>query len=740
MEPHKEPHRHDPKKRDTPLSEHSMSGAIRVHLEGFQPGSPELANALASLCLTIHSRKLAILSPRTRELVEELDLFEWSESYPKTIIQRGFPFYRTDQSRHETLNRLEEDYKKVKQCQAQGVELDKRLWPHDLHPNTPWNYHFALANISRDLDDGLQELRKRAGRGITVPEGRIRPTEFGELVIRQLVGKPLDLGGQVLRLVMRAEELTGKGTRRRVVEHIGHLWEVSQSTQPNKELRVKAFDRHLRKLGVALLENSLPFDSEMLRDRGLVIEAESHVDTYLAGTSGRLGRSRHAKAYKWLQEEGQHCPLPYTSWQPTAEQECFTESFKIVTRARNQSYHCFRRLRMENRAIGAQQSLFREFANEAFEDVRMIRGDNLDMPPGRGTLLSGARLEKLFFNLGGKGDILAAYERSEDSWFADSLYLLENANIIVLRGWIGITGDGPKFSVQLHERLEPERYYYIVDNDHFSGSYGYAYGIPSSVIARKILPAVYGLDDSPEKAYDVGKTGSSIPALIQATLDAGKVPLKLGGMSPLFGGMCNAIPAGVSPVFAWENKDQTTIWRDADRHVHWSWLVWSFRDDRSAVNRAVQPLQVADQAVREFAVSGQKLFDIFHDRYAAWKNDQTPGEKRAPRMLVRAYDIYREHMAKGDAGKNDETVYVGITNRNNPTFNPTPILNCHTLELRSGATTIHLPKKTDGTENIEGLVWRKYVRPLIETVGLDGPSTEGVYELVLMGENDIQRR
>lgn len=739
MQPQRDPHQNSAQNRD-PFSRSSISGAWRVSLDGMAMGSPELSSALASLCLAIHGRRLAIMSPKTRELVEALDLFEWSEAYPKTVLQRGFPYYRSDQSKHEALNRLEEDFKKVKKAQATGGDIEKRLWPNEVHVNTPWNYHFALANISRDLDEGLQELRKRASRGISVPEGRIRPTEFGELVIKQLVGRPLELGAEVLRLVMRAEELTGKGTRLRVVEHIQNLWDISQATQPNKGARLQAFSRHLRKLGVALIEGSLPFDKGKLAERGLLIEAESHVDTYLAGTSGRLGRSRHAKAYNWLQREGQHCPPPYPSWRPIETEECFTEAYKIVTRARHDSYHWFGRSRMEQRSFGGSQSLFREFAQDAFEDVRMIRGDNLDTPPGRGTLLSGARLEKLFFNLGGRGDMLASYERNENSWFADSYYLLENANIVVLRGWVGITTDSPKFSVQLHEKHEEERYYYIIDNDHFSGSYGYAYGIPSSVIARRILPAVYGYDDSPERAADVGGTGASIPALIQATLEAGKVPLKLGGMSPLFGGMCNAIPAGVSPVFAWENKDQVVSWRDVDHHVHWSWLVWSYQAERAAVESTVRPLQVADLAVREFAVAGQKLLAAFRDRYAAWKNDQTPGERAAPRMLVRAYDIYREHVAKGEASRNDETVYVGVTNRSDPTFQPTPIINCHTLELRSGATTIRLPKTSDGTEEIEGLVWRKYVRPLIQSSGLDGSVTEGAYELVLMGENDIRKR
>lgn len=738
MEPQKQPSRPADTSQGDGLDGAALSAGVRVNLEDLDQNSVEFARELAGLCLMIHNRRVAILSPETRAIVEALDFFEWSEPYPKSIIQRGFPFYLSDRFKHETINQYEADYKRVKECQVSGKEIEQRLWARDAHPNTPWDYHFALAQVSRNIDDGMQELRRRAVRGISVPEGRIRPTEFGEDVIRQLIGKPIETGAQVVRVVLRAEELTGKTTRLRIVGHIGQLWEAASSTQPNKDLRLRAFDRHLRKLGIALLEGSLPFDASGLEKRGLQITAEGHVDTFLAGTSGRMQRSRHAKAYDWLQDQAQHCPIPYPSWQPHAKQECFEESYKIVTRARHQSYHSFNRLRMENRALGAPLSLFREFALDAFEDVRMIRGDNLDVPPGRGTFMSGARLERLFFDLGSSDRIIESYERNEGAWFADAIRMLESSTVVALRGWIGVTSDDPLFTVRLHERGECEGYYYIVDNDHFSGSYGFAYGIPRSVVARKLLPTVYGLDDTHLNAYDIGKVGASIPALIEATIQAGKVPLKLGGMSPLFGGMCNAIPSGVSPVFAWENKDQTTIWRDLDNHVHWSWMVWNIREDRSQVNNLVRPLQVADRMVREFATTGQKLFEVVRNRYAAWKNDQTPGERAAPRMLIRAYDIYRDHHARGVGAKDEETIFLALADRSDPQFKPTPILNCHTLELKSGTSTIQLPKNSDGTENAEALLWRKHVRPLIESVSRDGAHTEGVYELVLVGAKDLK--
>ena len=79
-----------------------------------------------------------------------------------------------------------------------------------------------------------------------------------------------------------------------------------------------------------------------------------------------------------------------------------------------------------------------------------------------------------------------------------------------------------------------------------------------------------------------------------------------------------------------------------------------------------------------------------------------------------------------------------MADRSDPQFKPTPILNCHTLELKSGTSTIQLPKNSDGTENAEALLWRKHVRPLIESVSRDGAHTEGVYELVIVGAKDLK--
>ena len=726
----------DRSQQGSPLKGRSFTSAERISLDGFSRNSVEFSSALVSLCLQIHARKLVIMTPQTRAIVHEFDLFEWNTEYPNDLPSRSFPYFSTDRRRHVELVEMEEELHRLRKAEDNGEDLDpKYIRAGETHPNTPWSYHMAVLGLENEISDKLQEMRRRATRGITVPEGRIRPTEFGEMVISQLHGKPLETGAQIVRVLLRGEDKYGKGARLRLIEHIADLWESSIEVHPTKATRIQLFNRHMRKLGVALLEGSLSFVQEDLELRTKRITAESFVDVYLADARTRAQQHRHELAYEWLQgyDKGQFCPTPYPSWQPRAKKESFEESFKIVTRARHHAYHTFNRLRMENRTLGGEVPLFREFAMDVFDDVRFVRCDDIDAPPGRGTVMSGARLDKLFFPLEGENDLVRGYENDPELWFASQLRALESATVVALRGWIGVTAATPDFVMMR------DHYYYIIDNDHFSGSYGFAYGIPSSVVSAKLRNAMYNLDQGPRHAMDIGALEVTIPDLIAATREAGKLPLMFGHMSPLFGGMCNALPVGSRPVFNWESNHQSVVWRDVYNHVHWSWLVWSFKEDRKAVERAVRPLSRADHEIREFAVSGQKLFEAFKHRYGAWKNDQTPGEKAAPRLLVKAYDIYREHQAKGLAGKNDEPIYIGVADRSMPTFEPLPLINCFTLDLHTKTGKVKLPENGTGMENAEASLWRRHVLPMISFTTREGVRHEGPYELVIMGENDIKR-
>ncbi|MEY4668488.1 MAG: hypothetical protein RL518_1187 [Pseudomonadota bacterium] len=728
-----------PEKRPNsdPLKGSSIHGVERVSFAGLERGSHDYAKALVSLCLLVHARRVVVMDDSAKSAVRDLDIFEWSCPYPDGVRARPFPYFPGDQGRHDELARFEGEYVRLKRAEIEGELFKGTFRSEYVHPNTPTTYAAALALVEQSIHEVLDGLRRRSGRGIAVPEGRMRATDFGDLLIPLIHNKPTETGALIFRIVMRAEDAVGKVYRRPIVEHIHDLWEVAGETQPNRGLRLQCFNRHVRKLGVAILEGEHHLAREDLVERSKRILAEGHVDTYLSNARTKAQQQRHQQAYRWLQgwAVGQHGSVPYPSWQPTAKKESFEESFKIVTRARHHSYHSFGRLRMETRSLGGRLPLFREFAMDCFEDVRFIRCDNTDMPPGRGTFMSGAILDKLFHSLSPNIDVLHEYRKDPHLWFADQLNNLEICSIVALRQWIGVTAPSDDFT------LFKDRYYYVIDNDHFSGSYGFAFGFPASVINTKVRQASYTLDEGPEVAMDAAAAKLSIPELIQATKDAGKNHLVLGHMSPLFGGMCNALPVASKPVFAWEVQHQSTAWRDVYGHVHWPWLINSFRRDRERVDDAVRPLAKADLEIRNFATSGQKLFEAFRHRYGAWKNDLTPGDMAPPRMLVRAYEIYREHQRKGSARKGDETIFIGAIDRSVPEFDPIPLLNCFSLELSSRHIKYKapLPRRGDGTGRAEQAVWRKHVAPLIELRTRQGEAFEGPYELVIIGENDIKR-
>jgi hypothetical protein len=729
--PGNDPHGH-------PLKGASICGVERVTFEGLERGSPQYITALVSLSLMVNDQRVVVLDAPAIEAVRDLDIFEWSEPYPSDVRQQAFPYYPGDRGRHDQMAELERRYVQLKRSREEGLSFKGRFLAEPIHPNTPTSYEAALAAVEQEIDEIRDGMRRRCARGITVPDGRMRSTDFGELLIPLIHDKPDETKAQIFRIVLRAEDFAGKWGRRPLVEHISDLWDIAEKTQPTRALSLQSFNRHVRKLGVAILEGHLTLSRNELVSRAEKILAEGHVDTYLAGAVTRTQLHRHQAAYSWLQglNQGQHGSVPYGSWHPNAKRECFDEAFKIITRARHHSYHAFGRLRMETRSLAGNLPLFREFAMECFEDVRFIRCDNGDLPPGRGTFMSGAILERLFHGTNSAGDVLHGYRNDENLWFADQLDNLEIASIVALRQWIGVTAPSDDFS------LFNDRYYYVIDNDHFSGSYGFAFGIPASVVNAKLRHASYGIGLKADTAINASAARLSIPDLIEGCREAAKNHLVLGHMSPLFGGMCNALPVGSKPVFTYEGRQQGSSQRDVYGHVHWPMLVQSFRDDHARVDEVVKPLAKADHEIRHFATSGQKLFEAFRNRYAAWKNDLTPGEVGAPRLLARAYDIFRDHQERGPQGRGEETIYIGAVDRNRPDFDPISLLNCFTLELSSRKVTYKtsLPRGGDGRGKREQQAWRRHVAPFVEARTNEGELAEGAYELVLIGEKDIKRR
>lgn len=123
-------------------------------------------------------------------------------------------------------------------------------------------------------------------------------------------------------------------------------------------------------------------------------------------------------------------------------------------------------------------------------------------------------------------------------------------------------GAGSPSLIPRRTSLFGTRYAIVVDNNHFTDLYGCAYGIPASIITKKIQPALHNPDRKPTKrTADLGERAASVSGLIEATVDAGLPPLVLGTMSQLFGGMTNALPVGYPPILSWEGDRQEVCGR-----------------------------------------------------------------------------------------------------------------------------------------------------------------------------------
>jgi hypothetical protein len=492
-------------------------------------------------------------------------------------------------------------------------------------------------------------------------------------------------------------------------------------------------DLHLRKLNIAMLQKNVDPSPLYFRTRTRQVTAEHHTDIYLADPTTDTGK----QSASWLRkvDGGCYCPMPYPSWQAEARDKAYADARRLVVRARRASHQVFNRLRWEARHVAGTAPLFNEFVRENFDDVMYLKGNNIDMPPGRGFIASGPRTDKLFFRRDHiQEDGLSRFQASSKAWFKDALSGFEGLSLIVTREWIGVFSRCPEME------LFGEVYPYLIENGHFSSFYNHAYAFPLATVVKGIRRTMYdpAVGPTPE-TKDLAHEPSSIARMLLRTRgpSVAKPGLVLGTMSQLFGGMCNALPVGWAPTFAWEKGRSGDVWKDAYQHVHWSWLVWTDRDNREFVDRSVTPLRAAHEQIAAYTDFSQKLLASVFDRYAAWKSDLTPGEHTAPRLLTRAYEIYRGYQRNDPSLPKDEVAYIAAYSRNDPDARPIPLLNCANLQLLVDGKSIQLPTSSDGTENAESSLWRRHVLPYTLSQDREGLQGEGEYYLALVGEKDL---
>lgn len=687
------------------------------------PESSHYFETIFKIIQDVDSNRPFIVTESGKQALQQLDMFEWSTQYPPNTTPRQVPYFVSDSHLHDQLAQAYEKYGDLARViPRESQRAQRRAYKRAPQTASPDDSTSKLVELQAKIDALHGQLFKRHHNyDVLVGDAHIRFSPFGRAIRDGISKMSPECSVLTIKVLSRAEQIdpAAKMQWRKVLEHT-----VKLSRLPNPEL-------HLRKLNIGIIQKSIDLTGESLERRFKQIEAESHVDKYLQSPKSTVG----GHALRWLQSSngGNFCPAPYPSWQEADKRECQEQSKRIVTRARLHSYTTFQKLRIEARHLCGEAPLFQRFARETHEQFQLAHGKNIDVPPGRGMFMAGPRLERLFHaDALEPDDALANYREANAAWWEPALPDYENTSAVFLRSWFAIFNPTPDFS------LFGTRYAIVVDNNHFTDLYGCAYGIPASIITKKIHPSLHNPDRKPTKrTADLGERAASVSGLIEATVDAGLPPLVLGTMSQLFGGMTNALPVGYPPTLSWERDRQGGLWKDVYNHVHWSWLVWDIRQNRPHVDFKVAPMAQADQQIRRFATKGQQLVHLTLDRYAAWKNDQTPGEKSAPTMLQEAYKIHKAYQSGHASLPQDETLYIGIYDRETPGTAPAPVINCRTLEIMRKGGNIKLPTWSDGTENNEALLWKQHIKPLLVNVDKHGIAREGQYELAIVGDKDL---
>jgi hypothetical protein len=690
--------------------------------------SNEFYDAVFKIFKDVDNNRPFILTERAKSYLQGLDMFEWSAPYPADLPERQVPFFTSDLGLHQDLVSAYEQVATLARTTSrdeQRAQKRRSRKPEVTQESPEEKAVKQLQTLQGKIDHIYGQLYKRHNHyNVLVGDEHMRFSPFGR-TIRDGMAKMTDACAVLLlKALMRIEDIdpSAKIQWRKVLEH-----GVKLSKLADPEL-------HLRKFNVGIIQKSIDLTGENLERRFRQIEVEGFTDLYLQAPRSSRGQS----ALRWLQSVngGNYCPPPYPSWQAEEKKACVDDCRRIVTGARLHSYTLFQKLRMENRHLCGGQPLIHRFGQDTHEQFMLAHGRNIDVPPGRGFFMAGPRLERLFHGDPMEpDDSLINYRDAQVAWWEKVLPDYESTSGLFLRGWFAIFNPTPDFE------LFGQRYAIVVDNNHFSDLYGCAYGIPSSIITKKVQSSLHNPQRKPTKRTpDIGAQDASVSGLIEATVDAKLPPLVLGTMSQLFGGMVNALPVGTAPFLSWERDRQGGMWKDAYNHVHWSWLVWDFRESRPHVDFKVSPMAEVDQKIRRFANKGQQLIQLTFDRYAAWKNDLTPGLMGPPLMLSEAYRIHKGYKENHPSLPKDETIYIGLYDQESPGGDPTPVINCRTLQIMRSGGNIQLPMWSDGTENAELVIWKQYVKPLLISKDKTGVVREGRYELAIIGDKDIKDR
>lgn len=655
------------------------------------------------------TKTTVILTPGSGEVLARTRLFERDIANASALP--GIQYFPSEAAIHKTIT----------EGSARLIELEREL---ALPPPKPGRLGKILGGYSeRDIPAEMRDvhaainraqttLLANQARDIPTSEGPLRFTPFGREIAAEVQALSESVRLLYLRILARASICGISHPYTSVREHVEKLVGLGEP------------ERDLRKLYMAFVEGLIT--PGMNLDRRFNLAKFSHtIDRYLE-SNGQHDPKSSQSPLRILRDEARYGSYPFPSYHPD-HARIVKESHEVVSVGLAHSYKLHGRLAKEmERADRTAPCLFQQFAAECFDDVQGIYGSTIQSPPGRGFYVSGARTERLFFEAKA-----GAYDQAYN-WAKDELQDLSDSSFIFTRGCIVAIHNGDRY------KIEGEPFSYVIFNDHFTGGYTGAMLIPSKIITEKFRPALYDLasgDTSLARDITDPSVGAHLKGLITACHEKGVPPLDLTSISTLFTSCCGAYPIGWKKHFAYENsntyKDLSFAWKDFTDRVHFAYRIWDFRHDRQRVQSEMQRFQDLHFAVEPVARRYQNMTDLLISRYGAWKNDVTPGEIDAPRMLVEAYRWHKSGTAKNlDPERFPKLCLI---DRLDAAASPIPILHTADMKIEIDGKFWQLPTKyADGREPAEMTLWRRKVEPVLVSEG-----KETRYHLALLSPEYI---
>ncbi len=445
-------------------------------------------------------------------------------------------------------------------------------------------------------------------------------------------------------------------------------------------------------------------------------------------------------------------------------QKMYNETLEVYNRAFN-SYHGFSSLTFETkRSPTKEPPLLARFGRDTAQSIKYLNAKDITLFPGRGFLISGPVLEKIFAidkqSIINNEDPFHRYKTAWP-WSKEIFDDLSKTHFLFTRGMIAVSCPGdPKYELE-DSNGKKINYSYVVFNDHHH-NYGFdaAFLVPTEVLRKKLngttIPYENYTGPSLHKDIkDINEAGFKPEDLINEAKAIPANVLNLCWGSNIGGGLCNAYPVGSTPYHEWEKseelKDET---KDIYEHIHKSHMTGTYESHMTKeLRNKLIPLRKAHDEVYMLTNRYQNLLDLFKLSLAKWHKGETLGEAQEPlnetdddlfkktetkfeqflkeealddmevegfnlnpnanRMLVEAYKWHKEHESE-KANPNDFPILVLANALDWWTKPESPfMLDTFDMSLTINDQKIQLPQDSNGIQEEELKIWHEQIIPYL---------------------------